>query len=109
FAVTGSVIMLTFVRYLLTMISALRKIGWQRTRHSPKDESMRAGTSRPISIPRPVTSRITFPLAPFLGAVRGAVVVVNWLGARVPPDGYSRPYLITMAVTTALYGFVGLL
>jgi hypothetical protein len=47
--------------------------------------------------------------APFLAAVHGAVLVVNWLGARVPPDGYSRPYLITMAVTTALYGFLGLL
>jgi len=47
--------------------------------------------------------------APFLAAVHGAVLVVNFFGARVLPDGYSRPYLITMAVSTALYGFVGLL
>lgn len=46
--------------------------------------------------------------APFLLAVHGAVLGLNLLGAGIPADGYSSPYVVTMAVATALYGFLGL-
>ena len=47
--------------------------------------------------------------APSLIAIHAAVLVAHRLGAHIQANGYSRPYLITMAVTTALYGFLGLL
>jgi hypothetical protein len=47
--------------------------------------------------------------APFLVVVHGAVLGLNRMGAHVPADGFSRPYLVTMALATAGYGFVGLL
>jgi hypothetical protein len=47
--------------------------------------------------------------APFFLTVHGAVLVVNRFGADIPANGYSRPYVIPMALVTALYGFVGLL
>jgi len=46
---------------------------------------------------------------PFLAAVHGAVLAVDAMGAHVAADGYSRPYLVAMALATAAYGFVGLL
>ena len=46
--------------------------------------------------------------SPFLVAVHLAVLALNALGAHIPPTGYSRPYLVTMALATATYGFVGL-
>ncbi len=47
--------------------------------------------------------------APFLMAAHSLVLAMNHLGAHIPADGYSIPYLITMAAATALYGFLGLL
>lgn len=47
--------------------------------------------------------------APFLVPVHGAMLVLQKLGLKVQANGYSRPYLITMALATALYGFLGLL
>jgi hypothetical protein len=47
--------------------------------------------------------------APALVPVHAAVRLANQLGARIPADGYSRPYLIAMALTTACYGFLALL
>ena len=47
--------------------------------------------------------------APFLGLAHAAVLVADSLGAQIPADGYSRPYLATMAAATVLYGFLGLL
>jgi hypothetical protein len=47
--------------------------------------------------------------APFLGVAHAAVLVADSLGAQIPADGYSRPYLATMAAATVLYGFLGLL
>ncbi len=47
--------------------------------------------------------------APFFLAVHAAVLGVNYLGAHIPATGYSRPYVVPMALVTALYGFVGLL
>jgi hypothetical protein len=46
--------------------------------------------------------------APFLGATHIVVLGLNKLGAHIPADGYSRPYLVTMALATAIYGFLGL-
>lgn len=47
--------------------------------------------------------------SPFLIAVHGGVLLADRLGARIPADGFSWPYLDTMAFATALYGFLGLL
>jgi hypothetical protein len=40
--------------------------------------------------------------------VHEAVVIASHLGAHVAPDGYSRPYRLAMACTTAFYGFLSL-
>ncbi|MGA7090311.1 MAG: glycosyltransferase family 39 protein [Candidatus Acidiferrales bacterium] len=45
---------------------------------------------------------------PFLAVAHVAVLSVDALGAHVPADGFSRPYIMTMALATALYGFLGL-
>jgi hypothetical protein len=47
--------------------------------------------------------------APFLIVVHGAVLLADRLGAHIPADGFSWPYIDTMALATALYGFLGLL
>ena len=47
--------------------------------------------------------------APFFAVVHGIVRVSNRLGAHIPADGFSRPYIVSMAVITSLYGFLGLL
>ena len=47
--------------------------------------------------------------APFLELAHAAVLVADSLGAQIPADGYSRPYLAAMAASTVLYGFLGLL
>ena len=46
--------------------------------------------------------------APFLITTHLAVLICNLLGARIPADGFSLPYLITMALATTFYGFLGL-
>ena len=46
--------------------------------------------------------------APVMVAVHGAVLLSDHLGAHVAADGYSRPYLLAMAITTACYGFLAL-
>src|SRR5215470_10000058 len=47
--------------------------------------------------------------APFLLAAHGIVLLGNALGAHIPADGFSFPYLLAMAIGTAVYGFLGLL
>src|SRR5690242_20403270 len=47
--------------------------------------------------------------APFLLAAHGIVLLSNSLGAHIPADGFSLPYLLAMALGTAVYGFLGLL
>ncbi len=47
--------------------------------------------------------------APVLVPVHFAVVVLDHVGAHIPADGFSRPYLLAMALTTAFYGFFSLL
>jgi hypothetical protein len=44
---------------------------------------------------------------PFLILTHAGVLIADKLGAHVAADGFSQPYLITMALTTALYGFLG--
>jgi hypothetical protein len=47
--------------------------------------------------------------APFLIPVHGAILGLQRVGFHVRPDGFSKPYVLTMALATALYGFIGLL
>jgi len=46
--------------------------------------------------------------APFLAPVHLAMLTLQKAGFNVKPDGFSRPYIIVMALATALYGFLGL-
>lgn len=46
---------------------------------------------------------------PFLALAHGAVLLADRLGAHVSADGYSWPYLDTMAVVTTLCGFLALI
>ena len=45
---------------------------------------------------------------PFLAITHAVVLGVDHLGARIPADGFSWPYIDTMAFITALAGFLGL-
>ena len=47
--------------------------------------------------------------APVMLTLHGSVLLADHFGADVPADGYSRPYLLAMALTTAGYGFLSLL
>jgi hypothetical protein len=47
--------------------------------------------------------------APFLVPVHCGMLALQKFGINVQANGYSRPYLVTMALATALYGFLGLL
>jgi hypothetical protein len=47
--------------------------------------------------------------APFLLPVHGVILTLRHFGINVQANGLSRPYLVTMALATALYGFLGLL
>jgi hypothetical protein len=46
--------------------------------------------------------------SPFLIMAHLGVLVYDRLGGHVPADGYSTPYVLTMALATALYGFLAL-
>jgi hypothetical protein len=46
--------------------------------------------------------------APFLVPLHLGMLALQKLGFNVRPDGFSRPYIVTMALATALYGFLGL-
>jgi len=46
--------------------------------------------------------------APFLVPVHLTLTVLHRFGVNVRPDGFSRPYIVTMGIATALYGFLGL-
>src|SRR5665213_3251747 len=47
--------------------------------------------------------------APVMISVHGVVLLADRLGAHVAANGYTRPYLLAMALTTACYGFLSLL
>jgi len=46
--------------------------------------------------------------APFVGTVHFVLVCLDHFGANFSLSGFSRPYLLAMALSTALYGFLGL-
>jgi hypothetical protein len=46
--------------------------------------------------------------APFLVPLHLGMLVLQKIGFNVRTDGFSRPYVVTMALATALYGFLGL-
>jgi len=46
---------------------------------------------------------------PLLLVTHAGVLLARALGSSVPADGFSTPYRITMALATAIYGFLGLL
>lgn len=46
--------------------------------------------------------------SPFLIVTHAGVILYDRLGGHVPADGFSRPYIITMALATALFGFLAL-
>ncbi len=46
--------------------------------------------------------------APVLLSVHGGILLADRFGAHVAADGYSHPYLLAMALTTACYGFLSL-
>jgi hypothetical protein len=47
--------------------------------------------------------------APFLLVTHGIALFCNAHGAHIAADGFSFPYLLAMALGTAIYGFLGLL
>lgn len=47
--------------------------------------------------------------SPSMLVAHGLVKAADWLGFNVAADGFSRPYRVAMAASTAFYGFVGLL
>lgn len=47
--------------------------------------------------------------APFYAAADAGVQIANMEGARIPRDGYSRPYIAAVAYASALYGLLALL
>lgn len=46
--------------------------------------------------------------APFLVVTHAGVLLCDRFGAHIAADGFSSPYLITMALASTLYGFLGL-
>ena len=46
--------------------------------------------------------------SPFMVVAHTGVLVWDGLGGHIAADGYSRPYLVAMALGTAFYGFVAL-
>ena len=46
--------------------------------------------------------------SPFLLVTHAGVLIVDALGGKVPADGFSAPYLVAMALGTAVWGFLGL-
>jgi hypothetical protein len=46
--------------------------------------------------------------APTVVLVHLAVISLNHFGGNIAADGYSRPYLLAMSLTTATYGFLSL-
>jgi hypothetical protein len=47
--------------------------------------------------------------SPFLVAAEAAVALNHALGGHIPADGFSFPYIIAMAMGSALYGFLAIL
>lgn len=63
-------------------------------------------TGRPINF-APLGSALLW--SPLYLVAHAGVAAANALGASIPADGFSRPYLFAAALASALYGFLGLL
>lgn len=46
--------------------------------------------------------------SPFLAATHAGVKVSHLFGSQIPANGFSAPYRLTMALATAVYGFLAL-
>jgi hypothetical protein len=46
--------------------------------------------------------------SPFLIVAHVGVILCDRLGGQIPADGFSKPYLVAMALGTAVYGFLAL-
>ncbi|HEY6464835.1 MAG TPA: glycosyltransferase family 39 protein [Candidatus Acidoferrales bacterium] len=46
--------------------------------------------------------------APFLVATQSVVMTIDHFGGAIAADGFSRPYVVAMALGTAVYGFLAL-
>ncbi len=46
--------------------------------------------------------------APFEIPVHLTILTLQRFGFNVKPDGFSRPYIVAMALATAFYGFIGI-
>jgi hypothetical protein len=46
--------------------------------------------------------------SPLLLVTHGGVLLCDAMGAHIPANGLSEPYVVSMAVATALYGFLAL-
>ena len=46
--------------------------------------------------------------SPFLLAAHLFVLSYDALGGHVPPDGFAKPYVVSIALGTAFYGFLAL-
>jgi len=98
---------------------SLREASISRRTGSTEPE-LRDGASGPgwprasqrIHLKRPDRQRMSIGPSlfgwPFLVVTHQRVLLVEKMGAHIAADGFSRPYLITMAVATAFYGFAGL-
>ena len=47
--------------------------------------------------------------SPFLIAAHASVILYDRVGGQIPADGFSRPYVVAMALGTVLYGFLAVL
>lgn len=45
---------------------------------------------------------------PFVAATHGSILVLDHFGGHIRADGFSEPYLVTMAGATCLFAFLGL-
>lgn len=45
---------------------------------------------------------------PFIAATHVSVLLLDRMGAKIPANGFSKPYLVTLAVATSLYALLGL-
>lgn len=50
----------------------------------------------------------SFLWMPFIAATHGVVLALDHFGANIRADGFSEPYLVTIAGATCLYAFFGL-
>jgi hypothetical protein len=63
---------------------------------------------RPGHLPNYFTVGPAILWSPFVVSTHIIVLTLSRLGVQVVPDGKSQPYMVVLAMATALYGFAGL-